>query len=224
MQELQQHRMAWVEHLLKNTKDMDAVCDLMPGIVHLSHLQTLQMVYLDRRTRHLLGLGIQDILEKGKEMLLQYAEPECYNQAQEMYREVATLEDLTQVVSCFQAFRVQHPSNYEWYFTSTKRFSKDLIISISTPLRTLGNIHNQVERVLNENLYIRKNLRRFNTLTPREKEIMQRISKGESSNHIAESLFISPHTVSTHRKNIWRKLEINSYAELIKLAEYFNIL
>ena len=55
-------------------------------------------------------------------------------------------------------------------------------------------------------------------LTTREREIVKNVAKGLSHTEIGERLFISPRTVDTHRTNIMRKLEVNSIAELIKIA------
>lgn len=56
------------------------------------------------------------------------------------------------------------------------------------------------------------------TLTEREMEIVHLIKNGQSTKAIAEQLFISEYTVETHRKNILRKLGINSATELIAYA------
>ncbi|MCC9134866.1 LuxR C-terminal-related transcriptional regulator [Pontibacter silvestris] len=55
-------------------------------------------------------------------------------------------------------------------------------------------------------------------LTPRELEIIQLIAEGKSTAEIAEQLFLSPHTINSHRKNILRKMQIKSPAELIVKA------
>lgn len=55
-------------------------------------------------------------------------------------------------------------------------------------------------------------------LSPREIEIIQLIAEGKSSLEIAETLFLSHHTINSHRKNILRKLHIKSPAELIVKA------
>lgn len=60
--------------------------------------------------------------------------------------------------------------------------------------------------------------RRGMPLSKREQEILVLISKGFTSLRIAKTLFISKHTVETHRKNILRKLELNSSTELVKFA------
>jgi DNA-binding NarL/FixJ family response regulator len=55
-------------------------------------------------------------------------------------------------------------------------------------------------------------------LSPREIEIVRLISRGLSNQAIADSLFLSVHTVGTHRKNILRKLGLNKSCELIMYA------
>jgi len=64
-----------------------------------------------------------------------------------------------------------------------------------------------------------------NQLSDREKDIVTLVAKGLTNKEIAGQLFISIHTVITHRKNIGRKLGIKSvsgitvYAILNKLIE-----
>ncbi|HBX69085.1 MAG TPA: DNA-binding response regulator [Chloroflexi bacterium] len=58
----------------------------------------------------------------------------------------------------------------------------------------------------------------YETLTNREREILQMVVEGLSSSQIAERLVISTRTVETHRANLMRKLNLNSQAELIRFA------
>ena len=52
------------------------------------------------------------------------------------------------------------------------------------------------------------------TLTPREKDIIAAVAKGMSTKEVADALFLSAHTVSTHRRNICAKLNIHSASGL----------
>lgn len=60
-------------------------------------------------------------------------------------------------------------------------------------------------------------------LSSQEKEIIKYIVEGKTSKEIAQLLFITKNTVDTHRKNINRKLEINSNSTLIKFANENNL-
>ena len=62
------------------------------------------------------------------------------------------------------------------------------------------------------------NLDVFNELSDREKDVMRLIVKEMTSTEIAEALFISTHTVDTHRKNILSKLNVKNVAGLVRFA------
>jgi DNA-binding NarL/FixJ family response regulator len=61
------------------------------------------------------------------------------------------------------------------------------------------------------------------TLTKRESEVLQVLLSGVSSKECANRMHISVYTFETHKKNIFRKLEINSTNELMRIAIDFNI-
>jgi len=60
--------------------------------------------------------------------------------------------------------------------------------------------------------------------TPREKEIIVLIDEGLTNDGIAEKLFISKHTVSTHRKKIFRKAGVNHASGLIEFCKKNGII
>jgi DNA-binding NarL/FixJ family response regulator len=55
-------------------------------------------------------------------------------------------------------------------------------------------------------------------LTATEKEIVAAIAEGKTTREIADERFLSTHTVNTHRKNIFRKLGVNTAIEAIRVA------
>jgi two-component system response regulator NreC len=55
-------------------------------------------------------------------------------------------------------------------------------------------------------------------LTPREQEVLTLIAEGLRNREIAEALSISVKTVSRHRENIMRKLNLHDRVELVKYA------
>ncbi|MDD4922818.1 MAG: response regulator transcription factor, partial [Bacteroidales bacterium] len=55
-------------------------------------------------------------------------------------------------------------------------------------------------------------------LTTTEKEILHLLALGKTTKEIASERFSSIHTITTHRKNIFRKLEVNTVYEATKYA------
>lgn len=55
-------------------------------------------------------------------------------------------------------------------------------------------------------------------LTPREREVLQLVAEGWTSQEIAAQLFVSERTVATHRQHLAEKLHIRSVAGLTKYA------
>jgi FixJ family two-component response regulator len=66
-------------------------------------------------------------------------------------------------------------------------------------------------------------LRRVKLLSPREYEIFQSIITGKLNKQIGYSLNIAEKTVKVHRGRVMEKLEVNSVAELVRLAEKAGI-
>ena len=55
-------------------------------------------------------------------------------------------------------------------------------------------------------------------LSPREREVLQLLAEGHSTKDVAERLHVSTNTIDTHRAKIMDKLEIRTFAGLVKYA------
>lgn len=75
----------------------------------------------------------------------------------------------------------------------------------------------QLEKLMKENALL-KNQLKCTVISTREKDVIKEIVKGKTDLEIAAVLFISPKTVSTHRKNIIKKLHLSNTADLVRFA------
>ena len=62
------------------------------------------------------------------------------------------------------------------------------------------------------------------SLSSREIEVLEQLSKGLSYTKIAENLFLSPSTVRKHNENIYKKLQVHSKIEAVEKARQNNII
>jgi LuxR family maltose regulon positive regulatory protein len=63
-----------------------------------------------------------------------------------------------------------------------------------------------------------------NPLTRRERQVIRLLATDLSQQDIADKLVISPHTLNTHTKNIYRKLEVRKRAEAVRRAREMDLL
>jgi FixJ family two-component response regulator len=64
---------------------------------------------------------------------------------------------------------------------------------------------------------VKENVERLYRLTPRERQVFQRVASGRVNKQIAFELGISEVTVKLHRANVMRKLQATSIGELIRI-------
>ncbi len=62
------------------------------------------------------------------------------------------------------------------------------------------------------------------SLSKREVEVLEQLSKGLSYTVIADNLFLSPSTVRKHIENIYKKLQVHSKIEAVQKAKNYNII
>jgi len=118
----------------------------------------------------------------------------------------------------------------EKIFASICAGASGYILKKSTPpqiIQAIEDVHNggaamtasvakQVIRAFQQNTFIENNEKI--ELSGREKEILGFLVKGLSHKMIAATCNISYHTVNTHVKNIYGKLQVNSVAEAVVKA------
>ncbi|MTI89088.1 MAG: response regulator transcription factor [Balneolaceae bacterium] len=87
-------------------------------------------------------------------------------------------------------------------------------ISSSVASRLLKRVRNTETKAVDPE----KALAEKFSITKREMDILNGIVKDLTEHQIADNLFISPHTVRTHIKNIYKKLHVHSRASAVKIA------
>jgi two-component system response regulator NreC len=58
----------------------------------------------------------------------------------------------------------------------------------------------------------------YESLTSREREVLQLLAEGKANKEIAGALHLSPYTIETHRRNLQDKLNLHSFPELVLYA------
>jgi FixJ family two-component response regulator len=108
-----------------------------------------------------------------------------------------------------------------------KAGADDLLTKPVTKDELIGAIEraiarNRAWREKNEKLHSLQKL--VDSLTPRERQVFERVARGRMNKEIARELGATERTIKAHRSNIMDKLHIASIAELVLIAERLGIL
>ena len=99
----------------------------------------------------------------------------------------------------------------------TKPFrDQDLLDAIQVALDR-ARVREEKERSVSE---LRK---KFETLTPREQEVMGWIAGGLLNKQVAAEIGVTEITVKVHRGNVMRKIAAKSFADLVRMAELLGV-
>ncbi|MCJ8167393.1 LuxR C-terminal-related transcriptional regulator [Pontibacter sp. E15-1] len=200
---------------------LEKVVHEVPANIYISDLEK-GVVWCNKTNEETLGYTLDDILQMGGMHYFQeIVHPEDLNIPEDSIDHYHHSPS-PQFGGIFRA-RHKHASTYVWYMGWSKPFalhpdgSTRQIICVDVDMSQQMNTDSQLTEALKENLRI-KNKLLIKSLRKREIEVLQLICRGMSTNRIAEALFISANTVSTHRKNIQKKLGTRNVADLVTLA------
>jgi len=101
------------------------------------------------------------------------------------------------------------------YLLKTCKFD-ELVEAVHTIMSGKSYISPEISNVMLDNVV--RNTTEEQTLSKRERQVLQLLAEGNTTKQIGIKLHISPKTVETHRLRVMEKLEIYNVAELTKYA------
>lgn len=217
------------QRITKQIDEIKAVADRFPGVTLIHSLPDWKVEYMSEKGLTLLDLTLEEVCGM---TAMQYYErffnmDDWHNYAPKMREFMEQNKDHS--ISHFQQVRLAGDTDWTWHLSITRILLRGddelplLTITTSYPVEVIMHVTTKVERLLNENTFLRKNYDHFAKLTKRERDILRLQVLGHSSPEIADQLFISVATVDTHRRNIKRKLNVNSSFDLAEYARAFDL-
>jgi len=190
----------------------------------------VRVSYMSEFGCNLLGTSVEEINQLGLAYYEKYFVKEEVEQCVSGLQQYISEKDPNQQYSFFQQVKLHNEVEFKWFYTICKLVQNpenhklaDQLMIIATPIEGCGNMVNKVNKVLDDHDFVKQHYRQYAALTKREKEIIRFIANGASSKEIADSLFVSVHTVNTHRKNIIQKLDCKTFAAFLKFAIAFDL-
>lgn len=221
-----------IEHLInQNIANIESIADKLPGVVVIHDLRDWSVVWISSRGLEELGTTLEEITKlTSEEYYSRYFNSEDAKDYVPKILGLLEKNNDNDICTFFQQVRFKPSADWSWHMASTKILARDetgkplLTITMAFPIDAMHHMAAKAGRLLEENNFLRKNYSKFSKLSKREIELLRFMAIGKSAPETAEILFISLHTVETHRKNIKQKLDTNSYFELTQYARAFDLI
>ena len=201
---------------------LERVVHEVPANIYISDLQE-GVIWCNRTNEETLGYTLDEIREMGgMEYMYKIVHPDDHTVPDNSIDHYQHFDG----VEYGGIFRARHKEQqeYKWFTGWARAFRKHAdgrvkeLLCVDVDLSPRMDTEDQLIQALRENLR-QKNRLLIKGLRKRELEILSLICQGMSTKAIADKLYISVNTVSTHRKNIQHKLGTANVADLVSLAK-----
>lgn len=208
-----------------------AIADKLPGVVIIHDLRDWSVAWMSARGLKYLGISLAEVTNiTSEEYFARYFNSEDTVDSVPKILGLLQKNDDDDFCTYFQQVRFSVQEDFNWYMQSCKILAHDtegkplLTITLALPIDAMHHMTAKASRLLAENNFLRKNHQLFSLLTKRERSVLKLLALGASSAETAAQLFIAVGTVETHRKNIRKKLNTNTYFELCEYARAFDLI
>jgi DNA-binding CsgD family transcriptional regulator len=200
--------------------------DFLPGVVLINDLERMENTYMNANGCNFLCKSPEELKSMGPE----YFTDEIFCR-QEMrwinqyFKGFVERNDAKEVTGFYQKVRPDQNKDWSHFYLSGKLLESDQAscIYLAVPANPSNYLIHKIQQSLGTEAIPVTQFQRFSTLSKREKEITGLITKGLTGSEISEILFLSKHTIDTHRKNIYKKLGTKKLSDLIRIADRFGL-
>lgn len=134
-----------------------------------------------------------------------------------------------EVLTFFQQVRSAPGEEWQWYLSSIRILLRDAqnqpLLTITQTIHIDPELHltKKVDQMLRESIFFRDHYPLYQSLSRREREVLELLGRAMTNKEIAAALYLSVNTVESHKKNLKSKLGVRDSTELLQFARAFTV-
>lgn len=209
---------------------LELVSEDLPAVIIIHNIQSQTVEYMSPWGQRLLRTNLQELKDMGIAYFHRFFNPAEMDDYVPRIMKMVQENGERQFVSFFHQVRATPDDAWQWYLGATRIFFRNAeglpthCITFALPVEQAHYINPKVNRLLEENTFLRANKHIFAGLTQREREVLTLMGLGRNSAEMAAQLNISEKTVATHRRNIKNKLHAQSSYDITRFAQAFDLI
>lgn len=193
-----------------------------PGFYHVHHISDYSVQHMDEHTCSEFNASLDQIRALGASFQELVTHPEDLPRVRGLLQSLLDRGDENEVLAYFVRIKLrkEEVEGYNLVITSVRLNLEDqTFVSLSNTVDQLPVFSKKISNALNASFDTKNYAKMYLSLTSREKEIFEMLTQSKSVKQIAEILTRSPRTVEQHKKNIYKKMKVNSLAQIIHIAK-----
>lgn len=217
------------KRILTKVENIAPVLEMLPGVAIVNDVRDGTVIYMSGKGLEVLGVTLEELQAMGNEYHQRFFNMLQAEEYVPLVLEMMQRADPDETCTFFQQVKFKKESEWQWHLTAMRILETDddgkpvAILCIAQHLAAEHHYNRKIERLTGELTFLKKNIKQFESLGKREREILKLMAEGNSSLQIAGKLYISEHTANTHRKNIRRKLGVNNSRDIDHFARAFDL-
>lgn len=217
-----------LESLLEQGEEFTQIGEELPVSIHKNNPADLRLLDFNDATWKFTGYSREELEKLGTRYFIKHMHPYFLKvTARKIVHSL--VHNPGKITSFIQYLHLYgNEERFQPVFTFSKTLengsSELLCISMTSQMFYKDKMPGKIERVVEMDEFKLKHFKQFQQLTDRERQILTLLAEGLNNPKIADRLFISRHTVETHRKHINHKLGIKHYRDVMKYALAFDLI
>lgn len=231
-----------IKHLVEVYHQVDQALPKIPKIYYILNLFLRPSYeFLGKNTSAVSGHSRAYFLKKGPKFFLENLHPEdrkivinkIYREGLKYYRKLKKHQDTFHIE---YNYRFKHADGHYIKLQERVHILKNSFLGPQLIMGEVTRMEDQPDSLVKATFYyvddednrikiasrVYSDQPELDSLTARERDILQLVAQGHTNKTIAEMLNISEHTVRTHRNRVWKKLKIKHLKEAIQYADQLN--
>ncbi|HMR90200.1 MAG TPA: helix-turn-helix transcriptional regulator [Saprospiraceae bacterium] len=203
---------------------LDELAKSISAVVHLNKSKDLAVTFCSSNYLEAQNRSLQFIQDFPLQFMNEIFDQYTFDVTFPLIFDFLGKNDFELNLSVFQKYRVSEKGDQQFHLSNMKynnQFDQFFCIDFNVNKLDFG-VYN-LKKIVDANEKKQRLFPFYQLLTKREREIISLIAKGYTNKQMGEELYLSSHTIRTHRNNIFRKLNINHLRQLLELADLFDL-
>jgi len=197
----------------KDQQRLIEIVELLPFKSSVNSVDLKEFISVNSLVSDYLKLDKAQMLEKGLGLTKNYIHPQNF-EIQKQFLLTKTFDEYKDsILPYYQFIRTAQSMDYKWFLTYKFYLNEQFYMSFYHDIDDMLGLAPILRKYLGELMLSPEKYECFLSLTTMEKKVLRYIQDGLTNKEISDLLYISTHTVRTHRNRIWKKLGIKTQRE-----------